>query len=464
MSLLSPAAIPIPASPPRPDGTLAPVTLPELLAALSRALDLTDGAPMGHAVRTCTIGMRMAAELRLGERERTALYYALLLKDAGCSSDAARIAALFASDDRTVKPRLRLMDRQRPVRLARATWGALAIGRPITERVRRLVALARAGEVARDLARTRGERGAEIARGLGLDELTVGAIRALHEHWNGRGHPDGLRGDAIPLLARIASVAQAVELFHASLGEEMALRVVRQRRGRWFDPRVADVVLSWRRDADWWRRLGDPWAEARLAAAVPGDELRPMNAALLDQVAETFAGIVDAKSPYTSRHSRNVARYAAGIAATMGLQPAEVESVRRAGLLHDLGKLGVSNRILDKNGPLDAGERGAIERHPLYTWEILARVGAFRGFAWTAATHHEALDGSGYPWRLDARHLDARARVLAVADAYEALTAERPYRAGFSRSQALGILAREKGTRLDARAVDAMHAWDPGEG
>jgi HD-GYP domain-containing protein (c-di-GMP phosphodiesterase class II) len=176
----------------------------------------------------------------------------------------------------------------------------------------------------------------------------------------------------------------------------------------------------------------------------------------LDVIAGAFADIIDAKSPYTFSHSRNVAAYALGIAREMRLDSVIQRRVYRAGLLHDIGKLGVSNSILDKPGPLTASERTAVERHPFFTWEILSRVPAFRDFAWSAALHHERLDGSGYPWHLSGHRLDITARILCVADVYEALTAERPYRAALPWSESSRILAGGRGTEFDPAVLDAL--------
>ena len=143
----------------------------------------------------------------------------------------------------------------------------------------------------------------------------------------------------------------------------------------------------------------------------------------------------------------------------MGLGGIEEQRLRRAGLLHDIGKVGVSNQILDKRGPLTAVERMEVERHPAFTWEILSRIEAFRGFAWTASVHHEKLDGSGYPWRLGAAHLDVPARILGIADMYEALVADRPYRGGLSSDVAFGILQSESGTKLDPDGIDALREY-----
>jgi putative nucleotidyltransferase with HDIG domain len=436
-------------------------SLADVVGALSHALDLTEGAPPGHAVRTCVIGLRLADDLGLDAATRAALAYALLLKDAGCSSNAARMSSLFGSDDRIVKARMKVVDWHRPVRLAVATARNAGRGRPLAERLRYFLGIARAEGVTRELIAIRCDRGSAIARELGFSASTAGAIRALDEHWDGGGYPDGLRGAAIPLLARIANVAQTVEAFHHAHGSDAAIRVVRQRRGSWFDPTLADHVARWRRDRAWWSALTTATAaDAAALASAPSTTAISSDPTedALDGVAEAFAKIVDAKSPYTFRHSANVATYAEAIARELGWGAEARRTMRRAGLLHDIGKLGVSNQILDKPGALTPEERTAVEAHPLHTWEILSRVRAFLPFARMAALHHERLDGLGYPWRVGGEQLDGPARVLAVADIYEALTADRPYRAGMAPAQALAIMAVDRDTKLCGRALDALEA------
>lgn len=435
------------------------LSMSELLAALSRALDLTEGQPMGHTVRTCAIGMRISDELQLSDKEREALYYALLLKDAGCSSNAAHMAAIFGTDDRVAKPSMKEVDWHRRLRTAVRTWRNVGMGMPVIQRLRQLVRLGTSGNVTRDLIQLRCERGAQIARGLGFSDATAQAIKSLDEHWCGVGYPEGLVGEEIPLLSRIANLAQTVEAFHSQHGLDAALRVARERRGNWYDPRLVDLVCGWKDDDAWWRQLAAPGLERRMGPGARTAQLREVDETGLDLVAASFAEIIDAKSPYTFRHSANVAIYAEAIARQMGMDAAGCTRIRRAGLLHDVGKLGVSNRILDKPGALDADERLEVERHPVYTWEILSRVAAFREFAWVAATHHEKLDGSGYPWGLNKRYLDSPMRLLAVADMYEALTADRPYRAGMPPGAALAILNRGRGTKLDPDSIAALEMW-----
>jgi len=232
--------------------------------------------------------------------------------------------------------------------------------------------------------------------------------------------------------------------------------MVRARRGAWFDPALVDVVLAWRNDATWWARIQTPEAAQMVAAAEPGGQPRSVDQAGLNGIAEAFADIIDAQTPFTSEHSTRVAAYARAIAVEMALGATAQLRLYRAGLLHDIGKLGVSSRILEKPGPLTAVEWEAIRHHPTSTWEILSGVRAFHEFARTAAVHHERLDGSGYPWKLDGTQLDVEARVLAVSDAYEAMTSWRPYCAEVPPDTAVFILADEAGERLDADAIAAL--------
>lgn len=434
------------------------VALSEVLGALSYALDITEGEPPGHAVRTTAIGMRLAEQIGLGDEDRSALFYALLLKDAGCSSNAARIADLFAADDRTVKRASKRADLARPAARMLYTWRSVAPGASTLTRARRLRRLARTEAIARDLIGARCERGAEIARMLELPGESAEAIRAQEEHWNGSGHPRGLRRDDIPLLARILCVAQTVEVFIRETGVRGALAMAQRRRGRWFDPVLVDALLALRDDHRFWAPLERPHAVPAAAAWEPAERVLLVSADRLDRVADAFARVIDAKSPFTARHSSGVARWAVLIGRELGFDAEGLRDLRRAGLLHDIGKLTVSNRILDKPGPLSPDEIAVVRQHPRHTQQILARVAGFRGIVETAASHHERLDGSGYHRGLTAAELSRPARILAVADVYEALTADRPYRDALPRDGALEILGAMRGTGLCAECVDALAA------
>ncbi len=453
-SAAGPGLAPAPPSQQRADAPTIPIA--ELLAALSHALDLTEGAPAGHTLRSCMIAMRLADTIGLNADDRTALYYAMLLKDAGCSSNAARITALFGADDHRVKPRMKIVDANHRIRLAIETFRTAGGDQGFRSRIAHFLGIARGGSVSRELIAIRCERGANIARQMGFPENTCDAIRSLDEHWNGNGHPAGLKGAAIPLLSRIANLAQTIDIFVGAQGVPAAMRMVKDRRKTWFDPRLADLVLKWQADASWWVWLRESSPEAEVAALELATPQRMVDASGLDLVAQSFADIVDAKSPFTYRHSSNVSRWARALGAKFFADEAELTRLARAGLLHDIGKLGVSNTILDKAGPLGDDERRLMQAHPVHTWEILRRVNVFSGFAKLASLHHEKLDGSGYPWNVPADGLDLQARILVVADIFEAMTADRPYRAGMPIDAALALLERDRGTKLDGRVLDAL--------
>jgi HD-GYP domain-containing protein (c-di-GMP phosphodiesterase class II) len=434
------------------------VGLAEMLSALSHALDMTEGQAPGHTLRTCLIGLRLAEEAGLAEADREALYYALLLKDAGCSSNAARMAVLFGSSDQETKYRMKLVDWNRPFRLAVQTFRNVGRGLPFVSKLSHFLAIAQTEEMTRDLIAIRCDRGAAIVRQIGFPQATADAVRCLDEHWDGNGYPDGLDGEAIPLLARITLLAQTVETFVTADSMERALEVVRERRGTWFDPSLADRVLRWRDDRQWWRDLRTADLADQVVEREPAGGSQVVGDEGLDRIARAFAEIIDAKSPFTFRHSSNVADLACSVGRIMGFGAEARRRVYRAGLLHDIGKLGISNRILDKTGPLTPEERAEVERHPVYSLEILERVSAFQDFAEPAVLHHEKLDGSGYPWKRTAPHLEPAARILTVVDIFEALTADRPYRDGLTPAAALELLHEGRGDKYCPIALDALEA------
>ena len=425
------------------------IRLSEVISALSYALDVTEGQPMGHAVRSCAIGMRIGEEIGLDDSTRSSLFYALLLKDAGCSSNAAKLSALFGADDFELKRARKLTNHLRPFEALKYTVRYA--------RTRRLAAIVRSGaEGARDMTELRCERGAEIARMIELTESTAEAIKTLDEHWDGHGYPYGLAGDAIPLLGRIVCLAQTVEVFFAVAGPRAVFDVAADRRGTWFDPELVDALRATRRDRGFWSSLGGHEPHAVIGAFEPADRIQHADGERLDRVAEAFALIIDAKSPYTGTHSVGVARIAVSVADVLGYGPRELRDLRRAALLHDIGKLGVSNMILDKPGKLDDEEWVQMRRHPELTVRILERVSAFRDLAATAGAHHERLDGRGYHLGLRAEQLNRDARVLAVADVCEALTAKRPYRDAMEPDQVRAIMRGDVGAAFCPEALGAL--------
>jgi HD-GYP domain-containing protein (c-di-GMP phosphodiesterase class II) len=433
------------------------VRLSEVVSALSCALDITEGQPQGHAVRTCLIGMRLADVVHLSPAERSSLFYTLLLKDLGCSSNSARLARLFGADDLQLKRAHKLTDWSDTRASARYAFNFSVPGRgPLARALHTLVLGVREKGSGREMTRTRCERGADIAAMLGLGPETAQAIRALDEHWNGAGMPYGLRGTDIPLLGRIAGLAQTVEVFAGAFGARAAYDMARARKGQWFDPGLVEALESFEDNHGFWAMLSATDQLAHVSALEPADRVILADEGRLDHVAEAFARVIDAKSPYTARHSAGVASIAVDIGQTMGLGADELRTLTRAGLLHDIGKLGVSNLILDKPGKLTDAEMADMRKHTGYSLEILGRVRWFRAFAGLAAAHHERLDGSGYHLGLAADQLDPLARILAVADVCEALSAERPYRKALAVDQVFEIMGQMVGTGLCQQTFDAL--------
>jgi putative nucleotidyltransferase with HDIG domain len=429
--------------------------LSEVVSALSYALDVTDGHDLGHAVRSCMIGMRLADEVGLEVQQRSALFYGLLLKDAGCSSNAAKVAALYHADDHSVKRQVKTINHKNVPEALGYVWRNVG-GRGPVKLARATTAILKGPRIAKEMTEIRCERGADIVRMLDLPEETAQAVRSLDEHWDGRGHPEGLAGEAIPVLARILNVAQVFEVFHSRHGLDEAFATVRARSGTWFDPDVVAALEALRRDAAFWELLARGGAEAQIAGLEPPERILAADDARLDRVAEAFALVIDAKSPYTARHSERVAELAVSAAESLGFTSEEVRDLRRAGLLHDIGKLSISNSILDKSGPLDDDEFAAMKSHPTFTRSILERIPRLAALAPIAAAHHEKLDGSGYPAGLCADELPLAARLLVVSDIFEALTAHRPYRAAMTAIDALELMQRDVGTKLCPVAFAAL--------
>ncbi len=442
------------------------VALSEVVAALSHALDLTEGQPRGHAGRTCLLGMRLARDIGVPAVLRPSLYYALLLKDAGCSSSSARMSEIFGGvDDLELKRAGKLVDFSKPsetLRFVREHAGSGTRGiRHAREVIVAAIQFASAGGA---IVEARCDRGARIVAELGFPQAAAEAVRALDEHWDGTGRPDRLHGDQIPILARVACLAQTVDVFLTAFGRTAARDMVRDRRGRWFDPNLASAFLAIGDGDAIWTHLdaaGDPSA---IAEAAPDNGIRVAGDDDLDRIAAAFAEVIDAKSPYTFNHSTGVAAYAVTVAHELGMSQDDLRSLRRAALLHDIGKLGVPNSILDKPGKLTDEEFATVRTHPRHTEEILSKVAAFAPIAFVAGAHHERMDGRGYHRGIGADQLPLEARILAVADVFEAMYADRPYRAGMPVDRILGIMREDIGSAFCGICVEALHSCvDRGE-
>jgi len=246
-------------------------------------------------------------------------------------------------------------------------------------------------------------------------------------------------------------------VFHAAAGPEAALKEVRERSGSWFDP---ELVRQFEAMADepFWQGLADPQLAEWVFIHPAGQGEVALDEDYLDEIAAAFGQVVDSKSPYTAGHSGRVALYTDILATQMGIPEPRRRWLKRGALLHDVGKLGVSNAILDKPGKLDADEWVAVQMHAAYTEEILSRIGAFKELAQVAGAHHERLDGKGYPKGLKADEIALETRIITTADIFDAITAKRPYRGAIPVPQALEMMAEQLGSAIDPDCFAALEA------
>jgi putative nucleotidyltransferase with HDIG domain len=410
------------------------------------------------------IGMRLAEHIGLGPNERPDLYYALLLKDAGCSSNASRLFHILNADEIRAKGDVKTTD------WTRVGWESLhyalthvATGMPFLQRMQRLFQVAATQQQdSCNLVKIRCERGAYIAKQLGFSDPVSTGIHSLDEHWNGHGYPDGLRGDAIPVFSRIANLSQTLDVFFTAHGPAAAIEAVRRRSGRWFDPDMVKAAMSLSNSGALWTGLERENLLEKVVALEPEERRITATEGTIDNICVAFSEVIDAKSPFTYRHSSGVADAAIEIAHWFGMSPESVKELRRAALLHDIGKLSVPNSILEKPGKLTGEEWQVVKNHPYYTLEILKKIPGFNRLSHDAAAHHEKLDGSGY-WRgWGSDELSRFARILAVADIFDALHARRPYRDGLPLEKVFQMLRQDAPHALDLPCVEALIASKTG--
>ena len=430
--------------------------LAELLSALSFALDMVEGQPAGHCVRCCWIAIQIGREIGLSDSQLRDLYYTMLIKDVGCSSNAARICQIYMIDDITFKRDLMTVNGSLP-QVLRFVLSHTGMNVGLAQRFRALVhVFQNGGQIAQELMETRCDRGAEIARKMRFSEDVIAAIRSFDEHWDGGGMPEGLSGEAIPIYSRISLIAQIVDVFQTASGTEAARQEIRNRTGTWFEPRLADAFQRVAAQDEFWATLRSEDLQTIVFDLEPAQQRTSVDEDYLDDIAAAFAQVIDSKSPYTSGHSERVTLFSDLLAEQLEFSLEQRRWLKRAALLHDIGKLGVSNTILDKPAKLDDDEWVAMKKHTTLGESILSRIAAFKDLAAIAGGHHEKLDGTGYPRGLKDKEISLEIRIVTTADIFDALTANRPYRAATPVDKALSIMAEMVGTAIDPRCFDAL--------
>ena len=434
-------------------GTQGDLRLSDLLAALSVATDLGMGQQPEKAVRSCLLATGLGRALGLPHEEVRDVYFASLMRHLGCTATASLEARWFGGDElasRRLAEPADFGNRREMLALMLGTGRGSGTRRPL------LVGRAVAGDLlhGRDILGAVCEAGALLAERLGLGQRVANAIAQQFERWDGRGGPQGLAGDAISFPARISEVATQALLFHQSGGADAAMSMVRDRSGSWFDPSVTDAFLRCGEDLLRANDAVDPWQAVLEAEPTPVRRIPPGE---LDRVAGCFAAMADLKSTFTLGHSARVGELSELAGRALGLDERAVVDLRRAALLHDLGRVGVSSGVWDKQGPLTRSEREQVRLHPYHTERILACSPVLAPLGRIAGLHHERLDGSGYHHGLAAAGLPIPARVLAAADTFQTLTQDRPHRTVHTPAQAAERLVEEaRAGRLDTDCVRAV--------
>jgi HD-GYP domain-containing protein (c-di-GMP phosphodiesterase class II) len=402
--------------------------------------------------------MQLAAELGLRAEQRSDVFYTSLLVHTGCTAGSAHFAAVLAHDEVAAQRDFCLCDSNNFTEVLAWMRRNVAPGASLPERVGRMVNfMLKGGELMAEVEGGCSDVGGRIAGRLFLSAETVRSLHNICESWSGKG-PRKLRGAQIPLPARIVSIAAMGEVFSAAKGPDGAKAAIAKRSGRSMDPEVARAFASLAGRRAFWERLAAPDLWPTILELEPEGPRRELDPAALDDVALALADFADLKTPRTAAHSRAASELAVGMARRLGLSAEESALVRRAGLVHDVGKVGVPVLVLNKRGPLNPLEEMQLRLHPELSARILSGASAFAPVASIVAMHHERLDGSGYPRGLPGAQLPRTARILAVADSYLERVHDGSGVADGQQEEALAALRSERGRGLDGDCVEALLA------
>jgi HD-GYP domain-containing protein (c-di-GMP phosphodiesterase class II) len=427
----------------------------ELVAALCLATDLGMGFPFEHGLHSTLIAMRLADRLGVDRENLSQTYYACLLSHSGCTTDAHVTPEVFGDS---------LTTRFHPVMYGsgREVLSGLIRALPDPESAGPLRAVQVARRFPRMARETRPHLAAAcevagmLAGGLGLSGSLRGLLAHLLERWDGMGPLGRSKGEEIPLPMRIVHLAVDAAFQRLLGGEERVVRLVRERAGHAFDPELAACLVD---DAERILALdahASVWEETLACEPHP---LRFLDVEALDRGLATMGNFADLISPYLAGHSAGVAELATAAGQRCRIDAADTTMLRRAALVHDLGRVAIGARIWQKPGPLNADDWEQVRLHPYHTERVLSRSPFLAALAPVAGAHHERLDGSGYHRAAAGAELALPARLLAAADAYHAMTEPRPHRAPIPPERAAGILGEEANAgQLDAAAVTAVVA------
>jgi HD-GYP domain-containing protein (c-di-GMP phosphodiesterase class II)/DNA-binding CsgD family transcriptional regulator len=401
------------------------------------------------------LAVGIGRELGLKGQDLSDAYYVAMLSGLGCTAFAHELSAAVGGDEIKAKADFQAVDPGQPQQLVASLLFQLAKDRPPLERARLVLRMLATGRALFELSvATDCEAAGRLAQRLGMTDGVRQGLAHLLTRWDGKGGP-ALAGEAIAINGRVGHFVYFAEILHRLVGADALPAVLRRRRGE-FDPAIVDAFIRIAPDLLAEIEPESVWDAALAAEPEPSAQLLD---ARMDDVARTFADFADLKSPYTLGHSTGVSRLAEGAARFLKLSSEAVTELYRAGLLHDLGRVSVPNGIWEKRGPLSASEWERVRLHSYYTERVLSISPALQPLALLAGMHHERLNGSGYHRGVPATVIPMGARILAAADAYQAMTEERAHRGELPRQQAAVNLKTDVTSgRLDREAVEAVLA------
>lgn len=424
------------------------------MATLALAQDNAFGQPLESQLRSCLLASWLCERAGFEPGVRETVYWVALLRYVGCTGHAHEVATVFG-DEIAIRGQTLVHDAANPAEVMRDVTKFATAGKTPEQQAETLRWLQ---QTAKEWVVYNFKSGCEVAvmlvQRLGFPTGVQDALRCTFERWNGNGHPNHVKGEAIPLPMRVVHLSQDMEAIARIFSPDHAMAAARDRRDRTYDPALVDIFLA--HAGEWFDRLRttEPWDAVLALEPKPN---RVLDGNDLDAALTVAADFIDLKSPYMGGHSRRCAELAADAARVLGFTEEATTTIRRAALVHDFGTTAVPNSIWDKPGSLTRTEFDRVELHPMLTEQMLRRSPGLAVLNPAAAAHHEKCDGSGYHKRLRSEGGDIEAAVLAATEIYVGMTTDRADRPAHSAAEAAAEIRRLESEGLIAsRACRAV--------
>ncbi len=436
------------------------IRMADVLGAFSLASDLAMGLHAEHGARSCYIGMHIAQELGLPLEQCTDLYYAELLKDAGCTTWTSQLASSWLVDELAAKKDLLFFRNSRnPLDVASWLMKYVAAGASLpTRATHALDFLVNGRGFMREGFESTCQVAARIAQRLGMPQAVQDALMQVFEQWDGHGMPHSTKSDAIPVISRIVLVTSFLEVFHRVEGREAAKHVALARRDKAFDPLVVDAFLSVAQRESFWEGLEHERVWDTVLSMEPEMSAHKyIGEEKLIDVATALADYADLKSPFLFGHSRRVAEVAERLARRMSLSERRVATIQLAALVHDIGIVAIPSFILQKpRSQLTEVEWEHVRLHPYHSERVLSKIPALETLVPIVGAHHERMDGQGYHRGLPGIQIPQEAQIISVADRFDELSHDRPDHPALELDEVVKLMRQEAGPELAPDAFQAL--------